>query len=218
MAGQAIGIGQDFFGDIAEFMGDGCVGPRSHNHAGTHLVPRKLFFLQQKGFKAPVSTLFGRQSAAGSAAEHPGEQAQQDGQGEQDEQHQQRQHRAGEAQVLEADLDDALAMLRDGLGLIGHAAETRELARGVPDNEGVYFVPAFSGLFAPYWKSDARGVIVGMTRYVNRGHFARAALEIGQVGEVLEDRVVGEGFDMTDEDIDALIEWADEDDPEDWKK
>ena len=67
--------------------------------------------------------------------------------------------------------------LRDRLGLIDSAAEVEQLARTVEDNGGVYFVPAFSGLFAPYWRDDARGVIVGLTAYANRGHIARAALE-----------------------------------------
>jgi glycerol kinase len=67
--------------------------------------------------------------------------------------------------------------LRDNLGLISKSAEIESLAKTVEDNGGIYFVPAFSGLFAPYWRSDARGVIVGMTRYVNKGHIARAALE-----------------------------------------
>jgi glycerol kinase len=67
--------------------------------------------------------------------------------------------------------------LRDRLRLIDTAAEVEELARTVEDNGGVYFVPAFSGLFAPYWRDDARGVIVGLTAYANRGHIARAALE-----------------------------------------
>jgi glycerol kinase len=67
--------------------------------------------------------------------------------------------------------------LRDNLGLIKSAPEVEDLARTVEDNGGAYFVPAFSGLFAPYWRSDARGVLVGLTRYVNKGHIARAALE-----------------------------------------
>ncbi|HBY08129.1 MAG TPA: glycerol kinase, partial [Chloroflexi bacterium] len=67
--------------------------------------------------------------------------------------------------------------LRDNLGLIEKSADIEALAASVDDNGGIYFVPAFSGLFAPYWRSDARGVIVGMTRYVNKGHIARAALE-----------------------------------------
>jgi glycerol kinase len=67
--------------------------------------------------------------------------------------------------------------LRDNLGLISRAPEIEDLARTVEDNGGAYFVPAFSGLFAPYWRSDARGVIVGLTRYVNKGHIARAVLE-----------------------------------------
>ncbi|GAA1975428.1 glycerol kinase GlpK [Amycolatopsis minnesotensis] len=67
--------------------------------------------------------------------------------------------------------------LRDNLGLIGSAAEVEEFANTVDDNGGAYFVPAFSGLFAPYWRSDARGAIVGLTRYVNKGHISRAVLE-----------------------------------------
>jgi glycerol kinase len=66
---------------------------------------------------------------------------------------------------------------RDNLGIIRKSAEIEDLARSVDDNGGIYFVPAFSGLFAPYWRSDARGVIVGLTRYVNKGHLARAVLE-----------------------------------------
>jgi glycerol kinase len=61
--------------------------------------------------------------------------------------------------------------------LINTAADVENLARLVPDNGGMYFVPAFSGLFAPYWRSEARGLIIGMTSFINRGHFARAALE-----------------------------------------
>ncbi len=79
--------------------------------------------------------------------------------------------------------------LRDQLGLIESAAQVEELARSVPDNGGVYFVPAFSGLFAPHWREDARGVIVGLTAYANRGHIARAALEATawQTREVLDE-------------------------------
>ena len=78
--------------------------------------------------------------------------------------------------------------LRDNLGLISTSSEVEELARSVPDNGGIYFVPAFSGLFAPYWRSDARGVIVGLTRFINKGHLARAVLEATafQTREVLE--------------------------------
>jgi glycerol kinase len=67
--------------------------------------------------------------------------------------------------------------LRDNLGMITSSSEIEALANTVEDNGGVYFVPAFSGLFAPYWKSSARGVIAGLTRYVNKGHIARAVLE-----------------------------------------
>jgi len=78
--------------------------------------------------------------------------------------------------------------LRDNLGLIKKSSEVEELALTEKDNGGVYFVPAFSGLFAPHWRSDARGVIVGLTRYANKGHIARAALEATafQTREVLE--------------------------------
>ena len=78
--------------------------------------------------------------------------------------------------------------LRDNLGLIESAAEVETLAATVSDNGGVYLVPAFSGLFAPYWRSDARGAILGLTRYATKGHFARAALEATayQTREILE--------------------------------
>ena len=78
--------------------------------------------------------------------------------------------------------------LRDNLGMIQNAAEIETLANSVEDNGGIYIVPAFSGLFAPYWRSDARGVIVGLTRYVNKGHFARATLEATayQTREILD--------------------------------
>ena len=67
--------------------------------------------------------------------------------------------------------------LRDNLGIIDDASEIESLARSVDGSEGVVFVPAFSGLFAPYWRDDARGVIVGLTRFSTKGHIARAALE-----------------------------------------
>jgi glycerol kinase len=78
--------------------------------------------------------------------------------------------------------------LRDNLGLIRKSSDVEALARTVTDNGGVYFVPAFSGLYAPYWKASARGVIAGMTRYANKGHLARAVLEATafQTREVLE--------------------------------
>jgi glycerol kinase len=71
----------------------------------------------------------------------------------------------------------AVQWLRDQLGIISGAAEIETLARQVDDNGGVYFVPAFSGLFAPYWRSDARGAIVGLSRYNTNAHLARATLE-----------------------------------------
>ena len=71
----------------------------------------------------------------------------------------------------------AVQWLRDQLGIISGAAQSESLARQVEDNGGVYFVPAFSGLFAPYWRSDARGAIVGLSRYNTNAHLARATLE-----------------------------------------
>jgi glycerol kinase len=82
----------------------------------------------------------------------------------------------------------AVQWLRDNLKLIATSAEVETLAKEVDDNGDVYFVPAFSGLFVPHWSQDARGVIVGLTRYTNRGHLARATLEATafQTQEVLE--------------------------------
>ena len=71
----------------------------------------------------------------------------------------------------------AVQWLRDRLGIIKDAPEVEELAKSVDDNGGVYFVPAFSGLFAPYWRENARGIIIGLTGYANKGHIARATLE-----------------------------------------
>jgi glycerol kinase len=87
---------------------------------------------------------------------------------------------------------------RDNLGLIGSAAEVETLALTVEDNGGCYFVPAFSGLFAPHWRSDARGVLAGLTGYINKGHLARAVLEATawQTREVIEamSRDYGDGL------------------------
>jgi glycerol kinase len=78
--------------------------------------------------------------------------------------------------------------LRDNLGMIEKSSDIETLSRTVQDNGGVYFVPAFSGLYAPYWKENARGVIAGLTRYANKGHLARAVLEATafQTREVVE--------------------------------
>jgi glycerol kinase len=78
--------------------------------------------------------------------------------------------------------------LRDGLGIISTADEVNALASTVPDNGGCHIVPAFSGLFAPWWRPDARGVITGLTGFVTRAHLARAALEAAawQVKDVVE--------------------------------
>jgi glycerol kinase len=88
--------------------------------------------------------------------------------------------------------------LRDNLGLISTAAEVNDLAATVEDNGGCYIVPAFSGLFAPYWRSDARGVIAGLTGYVTKGHLARAALEATawQVKDVVDAMAVESGVDL----------------------
>lgn len=95
--------------------------------------------------------------------------------------------------------------LRDNLKLIEKSTDVEALANTVEDNGGIYFVPAFSGLFAPYWKSDARGAIVGMTRYVNKGHFARAALEATayQTREVLDAMELDSGVKLTELKVDG---------------
>lgn len=95
--------------------------------------------------------------------------------------------------------------LRDNLGLISKSSEIQELASSVPDNGGVYFVPAFSGLFAPYWRDDARGVIVGLTRFNNRGHIARAVNEATafQAAEVVEAMNKDSGVPLTELRVDG---------------
>jgi glycerol kinase len=95
--------------------------------------------------------------------------------------------------------------LRDNIGLISSAPEIETLAKTVDDNGGVYFVPAFSGLFAPYWRSDARGVIAGLTRYVNKGHIARATLEATawQTKEVVDAMNTDSGVDLTSLKVDG---------------
>lgn len=95
--------------------------------------------------------------------------------------------------------------LRDNLGLIPDAPAVEELAKSVEDNGGAYFVPAFSGLFAPYWRPDARGALVGLTRYVNKGHIARAALEATafQTAEVVDAVNADSGVDLTELKVDG---------------
>jgi len=95
--------------------------------------------------------------------------------------------------------------LRDNLGLIASAPEVETLATTVEDNGGAYVVPAFSGLFAPHWRPDARGAVVGLTRYVNKGHLARAALESTafQTMEVLEAMNADSGVTLTELKVDG---------------
>ena len=95
--------------------------------------------------------------------------------------------------------------LRDNLKMIESSPEIEDLAKTVEDNGGVYFVPAFSGLFAPYWRSDARGVIAGLTRFVNAGHIARAALEATawQTREVVDAMNADSGVEMTSLKVDG---------------
>ena len=89
--------------------------------------------------------------------------------------------------------------MRDQMGLINSAAEIETLASSVEDNGGAYFVPAFSGLFAPYWRSDARGVIAGLTRYVTKAHIARAVLEATawQTREIVDAMEKDSGVELT---------------------
>ncbi len=95
--------------------------------------------------------------------------------------------------------------LRDNLGIIRSAPEIEKLAETVEDNGGAYFVPAFSGLFAPYWRSDARGALVGLTRYVNKGHIARAVLEATayQSREVVDAMNADSGVDLKELKVDG---------------
>ncbi len=95
--------------------------------------------------------------------------------------------------------------LRDNLGIIGSAADIEALANTVSDNGGAYFVPAFSGLFAPHWRSDARGALVGLTRFVNKGHLARAVLEAiaFQTREVLDAVNADSGVRLTELKVDG---------------
>ena len=95
--------------------------------------------------------------------------------------------------------------LRDNLRLFDDASEVEPLARSVEDNGDVYFVPAFSGLFAPHWRPDARGVITGLTRFANRGHIARAALESTafQTRDVLDAMVADSGVDLRELRVDG---------------
>ncbi|HXV60996.1 MAG TPA: glycerol kinase GlpK [Vicinamibacteria bacterium] len=95
--------------------------------------------------------------------------------------------------------------LRDNLGILSSASEVERLAGSVEDNGGMFFVPAFSGLFAPHWRSDARGVMVGLTRYINKGHIARASLEATafQTKEVLEAMKRDSGFEISSLKVDG---------------
>jgi glycerol kinase len=95
--------------------------------------------------------------------------------------------------------------LRDNLGIITSAGEVEQLALSVDDNGDVYFVPAFSGLFAPHWRPDARGVIVGLTRYANKAHIARAAMEAAayQSADVVEAMAADSGVDLTELRVDG---------------
>ena len=95
--------------------------------------------------------------------------------------------------------------LRDNLGLIEKSSDIEKLAASVDDSGGIYIVPAFSGLFAPYWRTDARGVIVGLTRYINKGHIARAAIEATayQSREVLEAMHKDSGVELKELKVDG---------------
>ena len=118
--------------------------------------------------------------------------------------------RSGEASVyaLEGSVavtGSLIQWLRDNLRVIEKAADVENLAATVEDNGDVYFVPAFSGLFAPHWRPDARGVITGLTRYANAGHIARAALESTafQTRDVLDAMVADSGVDLVELRVDG---------------
>lgn len=101
--------------------------------------------------------------------------------------------------------------MRDNLGMINTAPDVENLARTVKDNGGMYIVPAFSGLFAPYWRSDARGVMVGLTRYITKGHIARAVLEATayQTREVAEAMKQDSGVTLTELKVDGGMVYND---------
>ena len=114
-------------------------------------------------------------------------------------------YRLGDAPAVYA-LEGSIAVtgaliqwLRDNLGIIASAAEADTLAATVPDNGGVYIVPAFAGLYAPYWRADARGLIIGLTRFANRAHICRAALEAAayQTHDVARVMAAESGIPMT---------------------
>jgi glycerol kinase len=114
-------------------------------------------------------------------------------------------HQIGEEPPVNA-LEGSIAVtgalvqwLRDNLGLISTAPEVETLAASVPDNGGCYFVPAFSGLFAPHWRAEARGLLIGLTSFVTKGHIARAALEstAWQTREVVEAMDADSGLRLT---------------------
>jgi len=97
------------------------------------------------------------------------------------------------------------------LGMISKAPEVEDLARSVKDSGGVYIVPAFSGLFAPYWRSDARGAMVGLTRYANKGHIARAVLEACsyQTRDIVEAMNKDSGVDLAHLKVDGGMVYND---------
>jgi glycerol kinase len=120
-------------------------------------------------------------------------------------------YKLGEAKPVYA-LEGSIAIagalvqwLRDNLGVIRSSKEIEALARSVPDNGDVYFVPAFSGLYAPRWREDARGIIAGLTRFSNKGHIARAALEAAafQTSEVLSAMVEDSGVEIAELRVDG---------------
>jgi glycerol kinase len=120
-------------------------------------------------------------------------------------------YQLGEAAAIYA-LEGSIAItgalvqwLRDNMGMITSSAEVEALANTVKDNGGIYFVPAFSGLFAPYWRSNARGAIVGLTRYVTRGHLARATLEATayQTREILDAMEQDSGINLASLKVDG---------------
>jgi glycerol kinase len=120
-------------------------------------------------------------------------------------------YRLGDAPAVYA-LEGSIAVtgslvqwLRDNLGIIATAADVEPLAASVDDNGGVYVVPAFSGLFAPYWRPDARGIVAGLTRYATKAHLARAALEAValQTREVAEAMAADSGVTLTELRVDG---------------
>lgn len=186
----AIPVCGDLGDQQAALVGQACFAPgEAKNTYGTG-----SFLLQHVGV-VPAHSSRGLLSTAAYAFSSDGTSASDSGRPSEPAPHQASDGRAYALEGSVAITGAAVQWLRDNLGLISNAAETEAIAQQVPDAGGIYFVPAFSGLFAPYWDMRARGAIVGLTRYVTKAHLVRATLEAicFQSREVLDAMVSDSG-------------------------